>query len=81
MSKEPTYEDLLIQVSVLKNQIKYLSEHTERVEEQNEKLIETKKQLTAEIKQLTIDCKQNLAYMDFVQNFLLIAQLLKKSLY
>lgn len=62
MSKEPTYEELLIQVSVLKNQVKYLSEHTERVEKQNEKLIETKKQLSkentqliAEIKQLTID--------------------------
>ena len=62
MSKEPTYEELLMQVSVLKNQVKYLSEHNERVEKQNEKLTETKKQLSkentqliAEIKQLTID--------------------------
>ena len=62
MSKEPTYEELLMQVSVLKNQVKYLSEHNERVEKQNEKLTETKKQLSkentqliAEIKQITID--------------------------
>lgn len=42
MSKELTYEELLRQISVLKNQVKYLSEHTERVEKQNEKLTETK---------------------------------------
>ncbi len=60
--KKPTYKELLTQVSVYKNRIKYLSEHTERVEKQNEKLVEDKKNLTeekkklsAEIKQLTID--------------------------
>lgn len=55
MSKEPTYEELLMQVSVLKKQNKYLSEHTERVEKRNEKLSEENKLLNAEIKQLTID--------------------------
>lgn len=62
MSKEPTYEELLMQVSILTNRVKYLSEHTERVENQNVKLTEDKKnlkeenkQLLAEIKQLTID--------------------------
>ncbi len=62
MAKKPTYEELLMQNSLLKKQNKYLSEHTERVEKQNEKLAEEnknlteeKKKLSAEIKQLTID--------------------------
>lgn len=58
MSKELTYEELLMQVSVLKNQVKYLSEHTARIEKQNEKLSETKKQLSEENKQLTAEIKQ-----------------------
>lgn len=33
MSKQPTYEELLMQISVLTNRVKYLSEHTERVGE------------------------------------------------
>ncbi len=62
MAKELTYEELLMQNSLLKKQNKYLSEHTERVEKQNEKLSEDKKNLkeenkllNAELKQLTID--------------------------
>ncbi len=62
MAKELSYEELLMQNSLLKKQNKYLSEHTERVENQNNKLTEDKKnlkeenkQLLAEIKQLTID--------------------------
>ena len=55
MAKELTYEELLMQNSLLKKQNKYLSEHTERVEKQNEKLSEENKLLNAEIKQLTID--------------------------
>ncbi len=55
MAKKPTYEELLMQNSLLKKQNKYLSEHTERVEKQNEKLTEENKLLNAEIKQLTID--------------------------
>lgn len=55
MSKELSYEELLMQNSLLKKQNKYLSEHTERVEKQNEKLSEENKLLNAEIKQLTID--------------------------
>ncbi len=55
MAKELTYEELLMQISLLKKQNKYLSEHTERVEKQNEKLTEENKLLNAEIKQLTID--------------------------
>lgn len=46
MAKEPTYEELLMQNSLLKKQNKYLSEHTARVEKQNEKLTETQKQLS-----------------------------------
>lgn len=61
MSKEPTYEELFMQVSVLKNQVKYLSEHTERVEKQNEKLTENKKQLSKENKNLTEENKQLLS--------------------
>lgn len=61
MSKEPTYEELLMQVSVLKNQVKYLSEHNERVEKQNEKLTENKKQLSKENKNLTEENKQLLS--------------------
>lgn len=61
MSKEPTYEELLMQVSALKNQVKYLSEHTERVEKQNEKLTENKKQLSKENKNLTEENKQLLS--------------------
>ena len=55
MAKEPSYEELLMQNSLLKKQNKYLSEHTERVEKQNVKLSEENKQLNAELKQLTID--------------------------
>lgn len=43
MAKELTYEELLMQNSLLKKQNKYLSEHTERVEKQNEKLSEESK--------------------------------------
>lgn len=55
MTKEPSYEELLMQNSLLKKQNKYLSEHTERVEKQNVKLSEENKLLNAELKQLTID--------------------------
>lgn len=55
MAKELSYEELLMQNSLLKKQNKYLSEHTERVEKQNVKLSEENKLLNAELKQLTID--------------------------
>lgn len=58
MEKKLTYEELLMQNSLLKKQNKYLSEHTARVEKQNEKLAETQKQLSEENKQLTAEIKQ-----------------------
>lgn len=58
MAKKPTYEELLIEISVLTNRVKYLSEHTERVENQNEKLTADKKKLTEENKQLNAEIKQ-----------------------
>lgn len=58
MAKEPTYEELLTEISVLANRVKYLSEHTERVENQNEKLTADKKKLTEENKQLNAEIKQ-----------------------
>ncbi len=58
MAKELTYEELLMQNSLLKKQNKYLSEHTARVEKQNEKLTKTQKQLSEENKQLTAEIKQ-----------------------
>lgn len=61
MAKEPGYEELLMQNSLLKKQNKYLSEHTERVEKQNEKLTENKKQLLKENKNLTEENKQLLS--------------------
>ena len=78
MAKRLTYEELLMQNSLLKKQNKYLSEHTARVKKQNEKLTETQKQLSEENKQLTAEIKQLTINYNWVLEQL---KLSKKNIY